>query len=172
MAFKLAWALCQRACQAKRVTDAMRTFLLQAVGLAALGTVADVVPLVDENRILVRHGLHSLRQRPTLGMAALMKLIQARSKTGAGVRRYRLHAGPAAERRRPVGPGAVGRRIADHRIRRAGRRAGRIPARAQQQPRQLGTQHLSGRQQAGAGRIRSASTMPRWCWPIAAGIRA
>ena len=30
-------------------------------GLAALGTVADVVPLVDENRVLVRHGLASLR---------------------------------------------------------------------------------------------------------------
>ena len=38
----------------------MRDFLLQAVGLAALGTVADVVPLVDENRVLVRHGLESL----------------------------------------------------------------------------------------------------------------
>ena len=40
----------------------MRDFLLQAVGLAALGTVADVVPLVDENRVLVRHGLESLKQ--------------------------------------------------------------------------------------------------------------
>ena len=57
VAFKLAWALCQRASEAKRVSPAMRDFLLAAVGLAALGTVADVVPLVDENRILVRHGL-------------------------------------------------------------------------------------------------------------------
>ena len=57
MAFKLAWALCQRASEAKRVSERMRQFLMQAVGLAAIGTVADVVPLVDENRILVRHGL-------------------------------------------------------------------------------------------------------------------
>jgi single-stranded-DNA-specific exonuclease len=80
VAFKLAWALCQRACQSKRVTDAMRSFLLQAVGLAALGTVADVVPLVDENRILVHHGLSSLKYRPTLGLAALMRLTKVDEK--------------------------------------------------------------------------------------------
>ena len=57
VAFKLAWAICQQASGAKKVGDAMKDFLLQAVGLAALGTVADVVPLVDENRVLVRHGL-------------------------------------------------------------------------------------------------------------------
>lgn len=81
VAFKLAWALCQRTCQSKRVTDAMREYLLQAIGLAALGTVADVVPLVDENRILVHHGLFSLRQRPPLGVAALMKLTKLDQKT-------------------------------------------------------------------------------------------
>ena len=58
----------------------MRSFLLQAVGIAAIGTVADVVPLVDENRILVRHGLQSLRQRPTPGLAALMKLTKLDQK--------------------------------------------------------------------------------------------
>ena len=52
----------------------MRDFLVQAVGLAALGTVADVVPLVNENRILVRHGLASLQQSPTIGLTALMKI--------------------------------------------------------------------------------------------------
>jgi single-stranded-DNA-specific exonuclease len=80
VAFKLAWALCQRACQAKKVTEAMRSFLMQAVGLAAIGTVADVVPLVDENRILVHHGLTSLKHRPTLGLAMLMKLTKVDQK--------------------------------------------------------------------------------------------
>ena len=74
VAFKLAWALCQRASQAKRVSPHMRQFLLSAVGLAAIGTVADVVPLIDENRIIVRHGLTSLRSDPVLGVRALMKL--------------------------------------------------------------------------------------------------
>ena len=71
VALKLAWALCQQASDAKRVSERMRTFLMRAVGLAAIGTVADVVPLVDENRILVRHGLNCLRHYPTPGILAL-----------------------------------------------------------------------------------------------------
>jgi single-stranded-DNA-specific exonuclease len=74
VAFKLAWALCQRASDSKKVGPRMRDFLMQAMGLVSLGTVADVVPLVDENRVLVRHGLKSLHERPGLGLAALMKL--------------------------------------------------------------------------------------------------
>ncbi len=84
VAFKLAWALCQRASQAKRVSPAMRDFLLTAVGLAAVGTVADVVPLLDENRILVRHGLVSLRERPVPGIAALMKITGLDQKPKLG----------------------------------------------------------------------------------------
>jgi single-stranded-DNA-specific exonuclease len=38
--------------------------------------VADVVPLVDENRILVYHGLESLGQRPLLGLQQLMKVTE------------------------------------------------------------------------------------------------
>ncbi|MCC7474482.1 MAG: single-stranded-DNA-specific exonuclease RecJ [Pirellulales bacterium] len=74
VAMKLAWALCQRASESKRVGEAMRTFLMRAVGLASIGTVADVVPLVDENRILVRHGLNCLRHYPTPGLLALEKI--------------------------------------------------------------------------------------------------
>jgi single-stranded-DNA-specific exonuclease len=76
VALKLAWALCQQASHAKRVSPAMRDYLLTAVGLAALGTVADVVPLLDENRVLVRHGLVSLRERPLPGLAALLKVTE------------------------------------------------------------------------------------------------
>ncbi len=74
VALKLAWALCQQASGAARVAPAMKDFLVQAVGLAALGTVADVVPLVDENRVLVRHGLVSLKQQPSVGVTALLKI--------------------------------------------------------------------------------------------------
>ena len=74
VAFKLAWALCQQASGAKRVGEPMRNFLLEAVGLAALGTVADVVPLVDENRVLVTHGLLSLKERQGRGLAALFQV--------------------------------------------------------------------------------------------------
>lgn len=74
VAFKLAWVLCQLDSQSKKVTERLRNFLMQAVGLAALGTIADVVPLVDENRVLVRHGLASLRQQPSPGLQALLRL--------------------------------------------------------------------------------------------------
>ncbi len=76
VAMKLAWAICQQAAGAKRVAPRMKDFLVQAVGLAALGTVADVVPLVDENRVLVRHGLESLANFPTLGLATLMDVAK------------------------------------------------------------------------------------------------
>jgi single-stranded-DNA-specific exonuclease len=72
VAFKLAWALCQKACGSEKVTERYRNYLLDSVCLAALGTVADVVPLHDENRILVRHGLNRLRTAPSAGLRALM----------------------------------------------------------------------------------------------------
>lgn len=74
VAFKLAWALCQRACGASKVSERMKNFLMQSIALASMGTVADVVPLVDENRLIVRHGLLSLKQRPTLGLATMMRV--------------------------------------------------------------------------------------------------
>ncbi|MBL8829463.1 MAG: single-stranded-DNA-specific exonuclease RecJ [Planctomycetaceae bacterium] len=80
VALKVAWALCQRADNSKKVSDRLRIFLLGAVGLAALGTVADVVPLVDENRVLVQYGLQSLKDRPGTGLAALMRITQLATK--------------------------------------------------------------------------------------------
>jgi single-stranded-DNA-specific exonuclease len=80
VAMKLAWAICQQASGARKVSTAMRDFLLHAVGMAALGTVADVVPLVDENRVLVRYGLDSLRLHASPGMAALLKVAQLDAK--------------------------------------------------------------------------------------------
>ena len=74
VAFKLSWALCQAHCGSQRVTEHLRDFLVQAVGLAAIATVADVVPLLDENRIIVRSGLKSLQQSAPLGLKKLMAI--------------------------------------------------------------------------------------------------
>lgn len=72
VALKVAWALAQRASGGTdKVLPYFREFLLDAVVLAALGTVADVVPLLDENRILVRFGLNRLSQTPPVGLRAL-----------------------------------------------------------------------------------------------------
>ncbi len=73
VAFKLAWALCKKACGSDKVPPQYREFLLDAVALAALGIVADVVPLRDENRIFVRHGLARLGKTPTLGLRSLLQ---------------------------------------------------------------------------------------------------
>ncbi len=76
VAFKLAWALCQRKSNSQRVTPELREYLLQAIGLAAIGTIADVVPLLDENRALVKHGLQSLHGRPSVGIKALKRVAK------------------------------------------------------------------------------------------------
>lgn len=44
------------------------------IEIAALGTVADVVPLLDENRIIVKYGLEKLRKTQNLGIKALIEV--------------------------------------------------------------------------------------------------
>ena len=80
VAFKLAWAVCQRLGDGERASPAMREFLKSAVGLAALGTVADVVPLKGENRIIVRYGLGALRGMPIAGLPTLLDVAGLRDK--------------------------------------------------------------------------------------------
>jgi single-stranded-DNA-specific exonuclease len=76
VAFKVAWLLCQKASGSEKVEPRLREFLLDAVAWAALGLIADVVPLVDENRIFVRHGLQRLRKAPTPGIRALFEIAR------------------------------------------------------------------------------------------------
>jgi single-stranded-DNA-specific exonuclease len=71
VAFKLAWALAMRKSGGEKVNPSFKEFLLDAVALASLGVVADVVPLLDENRILVRYGLSRLQSKPPLGVQVL-----------------------------------------------------------------------------------------------------
>src|SRR5262249_2651100 len=73
VAFKLAWALCQEISGSDKVGPRFREFLLDAVGLAALGLIADVVPLHDENRIFVKHGLARIQASPSVGVRALLE---------------------------------------------------------------------------------------------------
>jgi single-stranded-DNA-specific exonuclease len=70
MAFKVAWAVADRLPAARR-DERVREFLRDAVGLVALATVADVVPLVGENRALVHAGLAALGATTHPGLAAL-----------------------------------------------------------------------------------------------------
>jgi single-stranded-DNA-specific exonuclease len=72
VAFKLAWQVARRLCGAARVDETMRAFLLEAMCLAALGTVADVVPLFGENRLLAIYGLRGLPSTRHPGLRALL----------------------------------------------------------------------------------------------------
>lgn len=108
VALKLAWALCQRASDARKVSTAMREFLLMAMGIAAIGTVADVVPLLDENRILVRHGLVSLKERPPAGIKALMKMTGLSDKSRLSAEDIGFTIGPHLNAAGRLGQAALG----------------------------------------------------------------
>lgn len=79
VAFKLAWGIGLAMSGASRVSEPFRNFLIEATALAALGTIADVVPLVGENRILAHFGLSGLKASKLVGIRAL---IESASLTG------------------------------------------------------------------------------------------
>lgn len=54
-----------------------KTFNASAyASMAALGTVADLVPLIDENRLIVRLGLDHLRHPSNIGMRELLRICR------------------------------------------------------------------------------------------------
>lgn len=58
--------------------------LRRYLDLVALGTVADLVPLVHENRILVQKGLRELEKTTSVGLRALMDIAGVRPPAGPG----------------------------------------------------------------------------------------
>lgn len=73
VAFKLAWQFATTFAGNDRVGGALQQTLLDLLPLVALGTIADVVPLVDENRILTGFGLHGIKQTKFTGLRALLQ---------------------------------------------------------------------------------------------------
>ena len=73
VAFKLAWQVARTICGSNRVDAKMRQFLLDATCFAALGTIADVVPLLGENRVLATYGLSGLKGTEHIGLRALLE---------------------------------------------------------------------------------------------------
>jgi single-stranded-DNA-specific exonuclease len=81
LAFKLAHAILKRG----RETDlpgAVEFDLRPLLDLVALGTIADLVPLVGENRILVSAGLRQLNETKRAGILALKEVAQSPEKLG------------------------------------------------------------------------------------------
>ncbi|MEM9373905.1 MAG: DHH family phosphoesterase, partial [Planctomycetota bacterium] len=73
VAYKLAWRLATLHAGSRTVPPASRELLLELLGLAALGTIADVVPLTDENRVIARFGLMNLSRTSNPGLRALIE---------------------------------------------------------------------------------------------------
>ncbi len=61
--------------------DTSRQILWRYADLAALGTVADVMPLHGENRYLVKKGLEKLKNDPHPGLASLLSAMEEESGT-------------------------------------------------------------------------------------------
>jgi len=88
VAFKLAHALlAEPAGDRVEVPLALRQFS----DVVAIGTIADIVPLVDENRVLASIGLGRLRSSPRPGLAALMEVAGVKADgVDAGTVGFRL----------------------------------------------------------------------------------
>ena len=76
VAFKLVCAL--------EGPDRVDAVLAEYGPLVALGTIADIMPVVGENRCLIRQGTRTLREKPLPGLDALMRAIGLDKKTLRG----------------------------------------------------------------------------------------
>lgn len=87
VAFKLAWAIANEFSSGTRLESDLREFMLNAVTLAAMGTIADVVDVRGENRILTTFGLKALPECKLCGVRAL---IDSANLTGRGLDSYHI----------------------------------------------------------------------------------
>jgi single-stranded-DNA-specific exonuclease len=81
LAFKLAHAIVKRG-RESGIVAAQDFDLRPLLDLVALGTIADLVPLTGENRILVTMGLERLGVTPRPGLVALKKVAQVGAVLG------------------------------------------------------------------------------------------
>jgi single-stranded-DNA-specific exonuclease len=81
LAFKLAHALLKRG-RETGLPGAAEFDLKPLLDLVALGTIADLVPLIGENRILVTAGLERLNTTQRPGIVALKEVAQSPAKLG------------------------------------------------------------------------------------------
>ncbi|MEJ2648924.1 MAG: DHH family phosphoesterase, partial [Sedimentisphaerales bacterium] len=75
VAFKLAWAIANEFSSGARLQPEIREFMLCATSLAAMGTIADIVDLRGENRVLTSFGLKALPDSKLSGIQALLETL-------------------------------------------------------------------------------------------------
>ena len=69
VAFKLALALCKR-------LNINENEALKYLDITAIGTISDIVPLVDENRVIAKLGIMLLKQTKNVGIKALIERVK------------------------------------------------------------------------------------------------
>lgn len=72
VALKLAWAIVNEFKTTGKTDPKLKQFLLNSTTLAAMGTVADVVEMRGENRVLTSYGLKALTESELCGIRALI----------------------------------------------------------------------------------------------------
>ncbi len=72
VAYKLAWRLATLHSGSDKVSPELRQILIDMLAPCALGVIADVVPLVDENRVIARYGLSMVKRSSLIGLRALV----------------------------------------------------------------------------------------------------
>ncbi len=71
--FKLVSAYEISRCPQLRAEECVNNICERYIDLVAVGTVADVMPLVDENRVIVKLGLEMIDREPRMGLGALIE---------------------------------------------------------------------------------------------------
>lgn len=77
VAWKIALHLARAASGGSDVGPALRNALMDALSLSAMGTIADVMPLQDENRIIASFGLRHMAGCGNIGVQALLRAAGA-----------------------------------------------------------------------------------------------
>lgn len=80
VAFKLAWQTARTFHDTERLPKDLQTLMCDLLAFAALGTIADVVPLVGENRIITVQGLRRIKDTNFLGLNALIDAAELRAE--------------------------------------------------------------------------------------------
>lgn len=100
--------------QGRDIFEGVREVCEHYIDLVAIGTIADVMPLKDENRLIVKKGLGLIAYTDRVGLAALIDAISAGNLTKSA------SSVPMQKRKRKITSGFVGFGIAP-RINAAGR---------------------------------------------------
>ena len=93
--FKLICAYEERVFGKSRI-DAAKKIFSEYADLVAIGTIADVMPIKEENRIIVKYGLDMIERTSRVGLAALIEASSAKTelqRTGTRKKKTKITSG-------------------------------------------------------------------------------